>query len=200
MPIAALIPIRSFASGKERLGAILNEKQRYELGVEMAARTTEAAEGAGLLPTIVTGDPEVARWAALRGLVAIDESGPGLDRAAQDGVDWADSSGLQWLVLHGDLPLVLSRDIEELAKSVESGIAVVAPSSDGGTTAISSPGFVRFSYGPASFHRHLAGLNQPRIVCLTGLLHDLDSSDDLASALSHPRGKWVDRIVGGVGR
>ncbi|HEY5889085.1 MAG TPA: 2-phospho-L-lactate guanylyltransferase [Acidimicrobiia bacterium] len=200
MPIAVLIPIRSFASGKERLGAILSDNQRLELGAAMAARTTEAVEEAGLLPAVVTGDPEVERWATLRGIVTIGESGPGLNRAANDAVDWADSNRLQWLVLHGDLPVVSSGDIEELARTVGSGVAVVAPSSDGGTSAISSPHRVDFSYGPASFHRHLGGLNEPRIVCRTGLLHDLDSPDDLASALSHPDGKWVSQYVGGVGR
>ncbi len=200
MPIAVLIPIRSFASGKERLGAILSDKQRRELGTAMAVRTTDAVEAAGLLPAIVTVDPEVERWAALRGLVTIGESGPGLNRAANDGVGWADSNGLRWVLLHSDLPVVSNRDVEELANSVEVGIPVIAPSSDGGTTAISSPHRVDFSYGPASFHRHLGGLDEPRIVCRTGLLHDLDSPDDLASAMSHPDGKWVSRFVGGVGR
>lgn len=166
----------------------------------MAGKTTETAEEAGLLPTIITGDPEVAQWAARRGLVAIEETNAGLNGAAQDGVYWAEAGGHQWIVLHGDLPLVASEELEELAKSVAARIPVLAPSSDGGTSAISSPDPVKFSYGPGSFHRHVAALDRPRIVARIGLLHDLDSSDDLASALSHPRGRWIEGVAGGVGR
>lgn len=196
MPVAALIPIRSFAAGKGRLAAVLSENQRFQLGTALAERTIGAVESAGVIPAVVTSAPDVADWAIISGLVVIPESSPGLDQAAADGVEWARTMGLQWIVLHSDLPLVRADDLITLAELTAEARATIAPSLDGGTTAISSPDIVDFSYGPGSFHRHLNKLGTPEVVSRVGLLHDLDSPDDLNSALSHPEGVWLKNIVG----
>lgn len=191
MPTAALIPIRSYKRGKERLGSVLTEAQRKELGEAMAERTVVAVEEAGMLPAVISVDPGVTQWAATRGLQVIPESGPGLDNAAISGVRWAEELGLSWVVLHSDLPLVQPQDLSIVAESVLSGRGVIAPSADGGTTALSAPGFTRFAYGPGSFHRHLAAAGDVTVVAATGLLHDLDSPADLRSASTHPSGVWL---------
>jgi 2-phospho-L-lactate/phosphoenolpyruvate guanylyltransferase len=195
VPIAAVIPIRSFETGKARLGSVLSVEERRELGGEMAERTVAAAEGAGMLPAVVTGDGGVARWAARRGLPVIPESGQGLDSAARQGVDWAGDAGLDWVVLHSDLPLIRSADLAHLVGPIDERRPVIAPSSDGGTSALSSPYPPRFSYGPGSFHRHLAAIGESLVVTVTGLLQDLDSPADLQSALSHVEGAWLSSVV-----
>jgi 2-phospho-L-lactate guanylyltransferase (CobY/MobA/RfbA family) len=85
-------------------------------------------------------------------------------------------------VIHADLPLVTTADLEAVTAPVAAGRDVIAPSSDGGTSVLSSARPIRFSYGPASFHRHLARLDDPVIVTRTGLLHDLDTPRDYRSA------------------
>ncbi len=197
MPVTALIPIRSFASGKGRLARVLSEDQRFRLATALAERTIEAVESAGLIPAVITSDPDVTDWAIVAGLVVIPESGPGLDQAATDGVGWARSMSLQWIVLHSDIPLIKSDDLTTLATLAGEERSVISPSSDGGTTAVSSSGSIDFSYGPGSFHRHLGRLIEPAVVIRTGLLHDLDSPEDLNSARTHPNGLWLESFVDG---
>jgi 2-phospho-L-lactate guanylyltransferase (CobY/MobA/RfbA family) len=96
-----------------------------------------------------------------------------------------------------DLPLLDVGDVSVLREAVASGRDVIAPSSDGGTSAISSTDAVLFSFGAASFHRHLPRLTDPVIVARVGLLHDLDSGKDLRSALRHPKGHWLRPFVEG---
>lgn len=156
----------------------------------MAAHVAGVAEEVGLLPLFVTADPEVATWAAGTGHPSIPDPGNGLDAAASAGVDWAGHTDSRWLVLHSDLPLL---EVSELLAFWELGNAgdAIAPSSDGGTSAITALGPIEFSFGPGSFARHLNRLSDPAIVVRTGLLHDIDSPTDLTSARAHPRGSWI---------
>lgn len=196
MPTAAIIPIRSFANGKERLASALDPENRQTLATAMAARTVLAAEEALLLPAIVTADPGVVSWATSLGVVVIEESGGGLNGAAADGVKWAAANSMRWVVLHSDLPLVTGSDLDGVGAAIESGTAVLAPSADGGTTALSSPRLIEFRYGPASAQLHMAQLGDVEIIARTGLLHDLDSLSDLHSAMAHPEGHWLRSVVG----
>lgn len=196
MPVAAIIPIRSFARGKERLASALDPETRQTLATAMAARTAQAAEKALLMPVVVTADPGVSSWASSRGFPAIEESGRGLNAAASEGVRWAEANKMRWVVLHSDLPLVTGGDLDGIGTAIEGGTAILAPSADGGTTALSSPRPLEFRYGPLSAHLHIAQMDNVEIVIRTGLLHDLDSVSDLHSAMSHAEGQWLRGLSG----
>lgn len=157
----------------------------------MALRTVTAAESAAMLPVIVTSDQDVASWAVSLGIPVVAEEGGGLNAAARVGVDWAKESGLQWVIIHSDLPLVVAADLADVADAAQGGAAVLAPSADGGTTALSAPEPIVFRYGNGSAHRHLSQLSDPVIVARVGLLHDLDSINDLHAATAHPEGRWL---------
>lgn len=157
----------------------------------MAERTAELAATAGMLPLVVAGDEAVAEWAIRSGLPAVPDPGRGLDEAARIGVVWAGEADTDWLVLHCDLPLLTGSDLDEVTALVTSGASVIAPSADGGTSAIGGHGEAHFSYGPASFHTHLARFPEAVVVARLGFLHDVDSMSDLESARSHPRGRWL---------
>lgn len=195
MPTAALIPIRSFLSGKDRLSGFLEPEIRSNLATRMAERTVTTAEQAFLLPVIVSKAPEVRAWALDLGLVAIQEAEPGLNSAAAVGATWAVEQGFSWIVLHSDLPLIQVSDLKAIAAGVENGCDAVAPSSDGGTSALSSVSAIEFAYGPGSFHRHLGQLQDPLIFTTIGTLHDVDSANDLTSAAQHPEGRWLHAII-----
>lgn len=195
MPVAVIVPIRSFAGGKERLADAVDPRIRTQVGMAMALRVVTAAETAMMLPTIVTNDEGVISWAAKLGIPVVPDPGRGLDDAARIGVIRAVDHGLKWLVLHSDLPLVRAADLAELSAVVQTGAAVLAPSADGGTTALSSPGPIDFRYGKGSAHRHLSQLSDPVIVVRTGLLHDLDSIGDLHAAATHPEGGWLKDLI-----
>lgn len=187
--------MKSFAAGKERLAPALDPGWRAFLVRAMAERVTQAAETVGLLPVLVTEDPEVADWAAARGLPSIPDPGQGLSAAAAAGVAWAGETGSRWVVIHGDLPLLRADDLEVLAEGLHDGAAPIAPSANGGTSAIGGESPVTFAYGPGSFHRHLPLLGSPRVVVRLGLAHDIDTPADLASARRHPDGAWLDRSL-----
>lgn len=194
MPTVAIIPVKSFALGKQRLSEALSDDERATLGKAMVEHVTEVATGTGLIPVLVTADPDVATWAAGRAIPSVPESGGGLDAAASAGVRWANESASRWVVLHSDLPLLAPGDLHRLLSAAQEGDAI-APSADGGTSAITSTRAIEFSFGPGSFARHLARLRSPVVVALPGFLHDVDSPGDLVSARAHARGRWIDQLL-----
>ncbi len=195
MPTVVVIPVRSFRLGKTRLAETLSERGRIELGRALASHVGEAVAVADLLPLVVSADPEVATWAMTEGFPSLPDPGSGLNAAAAAGVEWAEASRSSWVVLHADLPLVEAADIRNLAALLAEGFDPIAPSSDGGTSAIGSRGGFAFAFGEGSFHRHVKRLSSPRAVISPGLLLDIDSPADLSAALAHPRGSWLKEVL-----
>jgi 2-phospho-L-lactate guanylyltransferase len=176
MPVAAVVPIRSF-DGLTRLSGVLDDEARIGLMRRMAEHTTMAADQAGASVVVVTGDESVRSWAKEQGWRTVAEPDPpGLSRAAGAGV--AAATG-PWLVVHADLPAIAVSDIEAALSLVTNGV-VLAPSHDGGTSLIGSPaaGFP-FSYGIGSFRRHLAAAPGAAVLVRPGLALDLDRGSDL---------------------
>jgi 2-phospho-L-lactate guanylyltransferase len=175
-----------------RLAGHLSDAGRAELGRALAERTAILAVEAGFLPLFIAGDPEVAEWALLQGFPSMPDSGQGLDDAADSGTYWADETGSRWIVIHSDLPLLSVSDLAALEEALVQHGSVLAPSADGGTSALGSRGVHhRFRYGPGSFRRHLALYPKAGIVARLGLLHDVDTVADLVSARDHPHGAWL---------
>ena len=197
MSIVAVIPIRSFAMGKLRLSPALDPEVRSRLGRALADHVATTVRSAGLIALIVTPDPEVTRWADNARLPSMDDPEGGLDGAASVGAAWAAGQGSAWIVLHSDLPWLSGDDLDVLRQPLEQGRSVLAPSSDGGTSAIGGLDPVPFSFGPASFHRHLRVLEAPQIVTRPGLLLDLDSPGDVIAAMSARRGLWLRNLIPG---
>lgn len=164
----------------------------------LADHVASTAALAGLLPLIVTADGAVGEWATRAGFPSIGDPGDGLDAAARTGVEWAGASDSTWLVVHADLPLLSAADLEALAAPIDEG-PVIAPSSDGGTSAIGARGPADFAFGDSSFHRHVVMFPGSKVVTRPGLLLDLDSPDDLEAASSAPRGAWIKDLLGQVG-
>ncbi len=174
-----------------RLSGAVTSRARSDLGRAIAGHVAEVIDAAGLVPMVVTGDAEVATWAAELGFPPLPEPEGGLDFAAAAGADWAMQANSPWLVLHSDLPLLDQSDVTRLATHLAEGRDVIAPSSDGGTSAIGSSRRFEFRFGPGSFHRHLPQLETPAVVATLGLLHDIDTSADLASAAGLRRSGWM---------
>lgn len=196
MPVVVVLPVKSFPLGKGRMSNRLSPEVRSRLGRALAERTARVAAEAGLQPLLVAGDGEVEKWALRSGLPALPDPGTGLNGAAAAGADWASRSASPWLVLHTDLPLLIPEEVTSLAGVLSRGYPVIAPSADGGTSALGGAGTIRFAYGPGSFGRHLGRLGEAVVISRLGLLHDVDSAEDLESARRHRRGAWLDRLLG----
>ena len=188
------IPVKPFPAAKRRLGAVLDDEARAALGRRLAERTVEAVAKAGGRPLILSADKAVTEWARAIGVDVLLDEGSSLDEAARMAVSYVRRQSDAWAILHADLPVLTAGDLEEALKVVGSGGAVVAPSSDGGTSLIgSSLEAFEFSYGPGSFHRHLAALvdHEPVVIVNRGLALDLDTPDDLAAAVRTAEGTWL---------
>lgn len=165
-----IAPIRSF-SGMSRLSESLSSGQRGDLSRVLAQRLVDAVDAIGLEVVVVTSDHDVVTWAQPNATI-IDDPGRGLSAAAEAGVaECAD----RWLVIHADLPLVDAEAIRSARDAVTDGMIVLVPSPDGGTTVIGGSGPFPFSFGPGSFHRHLASAPTARILTDRRLAVDLDT-------------------------
>ncbi len=175
-----LVPVKAFARAKRRLTDALDDHDRRALVRRMAEQVLEAA--APLRVAVVCDDPEVADWARRRGALVLWEPGRGLNGAVQSGVaQLADMGVRRVVVAHADLPL--ARDLPRLVGF--EGVTLVPDRRDDGTNVIELPtdaGF-RFSYGPASFSRHLAECDRlglaVRVVREPALAYDVDWPSDL---------------------
>lgn len=196
--ILAAIPIKPFGVAKRRLADRLDSEARSRMGKAIAARTAGAATDAGALVAVVTGDPGVATWARGNGYLVIDEllSGRhGLDGAAESVVMEAVRRQRPWAIIHADLPLVTPAALTTVFELCRSH-TVVVPSYNGGTNVVAGSGaWFRFSYGPGSFHRHLAGNDGVTVQIHPHLALDLDTSADLSRAMALPAGRWLRALV-----
>lgn len=195
VPTVAIIPVKSFAMGKQRLSSFLDPISRSRLGRALTDHVASTVVAAGLIPLVVTADREVAEWSTMSGFPSLADPGRGLSAAAETGVDWAQHAASTWIVLHSDLPLLDESDLAALSLHLADSGEVIAPSTDGGTSAIGSSKPIVFSFGASSFHRHLAVLRDPGVVVRPGFLLDIDSPNDLEAALSTKRGAWLRDII-----
>jgi 2-phospho-L-lactate/phosphoenolpyruvate guanylyltransferase len=177
-----VVPLRSFAHGKARLAAVLDEAARAALARTMAEAVVVAA---GARPVVVVSSAsDVVAWALARELAVIDDPGS-LDAAADDGRAWVRARGLaRVVVVHADLPLASSLDA--VAGDGATPLAIVVPDHrDDGTPVLSLPTDApfAFSYGPGSAARHVdearrRGLDV-RVLRDPALGFDVDIEDDL---------------------
>ena len=188
------IPIKPFGAAKRRLAVVLDDARRRRLAMALAERTVSVVADAGASPLVLSADDEVTAWARRRGVPVLLDEGSSLDAAAADAVRHARATGSAWAILHADLPVLIADELAWATDHLRSGGAVLSPSSDGGTSLVgSSRDRFPFSYGPGSFHRHLATLapDGPLVGARTGLLLDLDDPSDLAAASRAARGAWL---------
>ena len=188
------IPVKPCPVAKRRLSAVLDDAARAVLGRRLAERTVGAVTASGARPLVLSADDAVTDWARSIGVEVLVDVGSSLDQAAASAVAEIRGRRSSWAILHADLPVLMWRDLGAAVELLGAGGAVLAPSSDGGTPLIGSSldGF-DFSYGPGSFHRHLARLARhgPHVVFRRGLALDLDTPDDLAAASGSDDGAWL---------
>lgn len=192
MDLTAIIPVKGFATAKERLSPGLEPLDRALLATITAGHVIETCVAAGCRTLVVTDDVAVADLAADLGADHVADPGSGLDDAVRAGV--AAASGA-WIVLHADLPLLDVAAIRRAAALLDEGSWVIAPSRDGGTNLVGGTGRFDPAYGPASFHRHLGWIGRAgirhRVIVDAALAVEIDTPADLAVAAAHPGGAWL---------
>lgn len=191
VPVLAAVPIKRFYVAKRRLGPFLDRAARSRLGQDLAFHTMRAIAATGAEVVALAADREVAAWAASHGWEAMVDRDGGLNAAAASASVRAAAAGRGWLVIHADLPLLAPADVSVAVEALDQDEWPIAPSDDGGTSLIGGRDPFRFSYGPGSFHRHLARLSRPRVIVRRALALDLDGPSDYAAAVASRGGGWL---------
>jgi 2-phospho-L-lactate guanylyltransferase len=194
---ALLLPVKDLHNAKQRLVGILTPEERFTLAHAMLADTVHAMRGVRCADKIfVVTNYEPAMQAA-------DENGWQIlseDRQISESVSVDDAShriaslGFSAVLrIPLDLPLIQSRDIDELlAIECASPAIVIVPSRDGtGTNAIlrTPPTLFPSHFGSGSFGKHCAEANSAHAQIHhrrnERLEMDVDDESDLRALLRH---------------
>ncbi|MGA2429268.1 MAG: 2-phospho-L-lactate guanylyltransferase [Candidatus Acidiferrum sp.] len=192
-----LLPIKDLRNAKQRLAGILTPEERFALAQAMLADTIRAVrevQQAEKIFVVTNYEPamQAARdngWEILREEQQISES-VSVDAASRQ----CEERGIRAVLrLPLDLPLVTSKDIDELlAVECSAPAVVIVPSRDGtGTNAIlrTPPTLFPSHFGNGSFAKHCgeAMRAEARIIKLRNVRLEMDVDDeaDLLALLQH---------------
>jgi coenzyme F420-0:L-glutamate ligase/coenzyme F420-1:gamma-L-glutamate ligase len=190
----AIVPARSIAGSKSRLGGQLDAEEREALVAGLLLRTVRAALDTPDLAAVVvvSPDPAVLEASAAEGADVLDQKSVGMNGALEDGRAWALVRGASaLLVLPADLPFITAQELQRLlqlaadAAQRDGGVVALVPDRHGdGTNALlmAPPGAIPFAFGPGSRADHVAAAHRAgaRLVEIDGPLSiDLDTPDDL---------------------
>jgi 2-phospho-L-lactate guanylyltransferase len=193
MRTAAILPVKSFARAKQRLGGSVSEQLRLDLAEAMVADVLLAlAETPSIERTIVvTRETRVAAAAGEQGaLVVEDAAEEGQSAAVALGVERALEEGMgRVLCIPGDCPALDSAELEALLGQHDgTREVVVVPDRHGtGTNGLllTPPQVIAPSFGPDSCPRHralaLAAGVPSMLTRPASLLLDIDTGADLAA-------------------
>jgi len=196
----AIVPVKRLADTKSRLLPHLGAQQREAFALAMLRDVIEALLAARSVDrtVVLTPDPDVGAAAREAGAESLVRDDPGLNPAIDAGAAaLAAGSDEPLLVLLGDVAGADAADLDALSEAlVELGGrgAVLAPSSDGGTSALlrAPHDVVPAHFGADSAKRHreaAAARGVPwRELPLPSLALDLDLPEDVDLFLATARG------------
>ena len=193
-----VMPVKDLPDAKQRLGAVLDARERQELFramLEDVLSALAASTGlAGLL--LVTRDPQARRLATRYGArVLVEDENRGHTAASSLGARTLAQEGVSGMVqLPADIPLVTPEDIAAVLQvHGEAPAVTLAPSRDqrgSNAVACSPPDLLPLRFGDDSFLPHLLRARalgiEPQIVKRPGLALDVDTPADLAAFLAAP--------------
>lgn len=176
-----VVPVKAFADAKARLASVLSAPDRATLARTMAERVVAAA--APLAVCVACDDRGVAAWAEDLGATVEWTPGLGLNGAVQQAFGALAGAGFDVVIVaHADLPYAAG--LARFAQHPDD-VSIVPDRHDDGTNVLAVPAVAEFvfSYGPASFARHVAEAERigrrVRVERLAELQWDVDTPDDL---------------------
>ena len=186
--IHAIVPVNVPNGSKTRLSHRLNAHQRASLTITMLINVLSALKRSSSVSsvTVVCADREMQTVVEGYGASFLWEGrrrglNPALGFAMKEA-----PSGSSVLIIHADLPLLTSYDVDNLGRRAGDCSLALVPSKDGtGTNAIlmRSPNMIRLAFGTNSFHRHYALARKLklalRVVRIHGVAFDVDDEQDL---------------------
>jgi 2-phospho-L-lactate guanylyltransferase len=193
---AAILPVKSFDSAKQRLGSLLGSGSRHALAQAMFQDVLSSLRKVERITQIVVvaSEPSVEFEAEEQIVLLHDHAQAGQSAATLLGIGWALDAGFERvLMVPGDTPLLAFEEVDAMLGAAEAdGTAVVVvPDRHGtGTNALllTPPTAIEPSFGPGSCERHVAlaeaaGVSH-RVEPVPSLVFDVDTSDDLATVVA----------------
>jgi 2-phospho-L-lactate guanylyltransferase len=187
---AVILPVKSFASAKQRLGERFGQAERAVLAKAMVADVLDELARVALGPLIVvSGQPDVASPPAV---TVIDDREEGQSAAALLGLARARELGCERaLLVPGDCPLVDADEIRDLAARAQALDVAIVPDRHGSGTnglALATNGEFEPQFGPGSRMRHVQqalgkGLAH-EVISVPSLELDVDTREDAAELVS----------------
>jgi 2-phospho-L-lactate guanylyltransferase len=186
--IPILIPLKHLDDAKRRLHPAIGSEQRRALMLSMLTHVSTEAVAAGLGPVaLASSEPRAPAIA--------DQLGIGL--FSDGGLPWNAGLGYALSLLHpapaavlylaGDLPLVTSAEIAELAAAIPASGVAIGRAHDGGSNALGlrPADAIVPAFGSDQSARAHAGLAQAAglavaVVDLPGIALDVDTPADVA--------------------
>jgi 2-phospho-L-lactate guanylyltransferase len=198
----AILPVKSFGEGKQRLRAELDPGPRRALAEAMFSDVLVALRRAQTIDRVlvVTADHGAQQVAGGHGAMVLDDEEDGHNAAAALGIRQALESGYERaLLVPGDCPILDPAELDSLlGRAVAAPSALVIPDRHGtGTNALllTPPDSLQPAFGPGSCERHMANAGAAgtaaEVVAVPSLALDVDTPEDLAalrSALAGTRG------------
>jgi 2-phospho-L-lactate guanylyltransferase len=203
MRATAILPVKRFASAKQRLGTAMSDERRRALIEAMLGDVLTAISGARMIERIlvVTGEAAAAAIAAEHDAETVaDPPDAGHPEAAILGAEAAASAGASCVaMLPGDCPLLDPRELDRVLTGLPERYATIVPDRHGtGTNALilAPPDAIRPAFGEGSCERHVErarGAGVPfSVERLESLALDLDTPADivaLTTAIEAGRGR-----------
>ena len=192
--IQAIVPINVPNGSKRRLSRRLDANQRASLTITMLIQVLSALKRSSSISsvTVVCADREIQPVVEGCGAAFLWEGRRrGLNRALGFAMREVPSDS-SVLIIHADLPLLTSYDVDNLVRRAADCSLALAPSKDGaGTNAIlmRSPNLIRLAFGIGSFRRHYAFARKTklalRVVRIHGVAFDVDDEQDLDELMKY---------------
>jgi 2-phospho-L-lactate/phosphoenolpyruvate guanylyltransferase len=186
---AAILPVKTFAAAKQRLGSLLGSGSRQALAQAMFQDVLAALGRVGAIEriVIVASEPRVEFAADHRIVVLEDALRAGQSPAAEAGIRWAVAAGFERVLLvPGDTPLLSAAELDTLLTDTDVDVVIVPDRHGTGTNALllRPPTAIAPSFGPDSLQRHVSAADAAgvsyRVERVPSLVLDVDTSDDLA--------------------
>jgi 2-phospho-L-lactate guanylyltransferase len=180
---AAILPVKSFARAKQRLGQAVGGGRREELAAAMVSDVLAALSAVPELDDVVV---VTAESLAVYGVVVVhDAEEAGQSAAAARGIEAARGAD-RVLLVPGDCPALDPDEVSALL-ATQAEVVIVPDRHGTGTNALllRPPGVMAPSFGAGSFARHAALARAAgatvEVRDLPSLGLDVDTPDDLAA-------------------
>jgi len=186
MSTFAVVPVKTPLGSKTRLSNFAPQERRL-LTLAMLQDVLIALKSSMIDETVVIS-PDVN----LENLVGdfdarfIKETQEGLNQALSQATNWCLLKGAESvLILPADVPLLTTKDVNQMVELSLNDSIVISPSRNGGTNALlrSPPAIIPTFFGPDSFKKHISRAAAKRlrtkIFVSSNILLDIDSEKDV---------------------